>query len=36
MRALLAILPVTRSRDFRAARATLHERTAAPLMPPSG
>jgi hypothetical protein len=30
MRALLAILPVTRSRDFRAARATLHERTAAP------
>lgn len=30
MRALLAILPVTRSRDFRAARAALHERTAAP------
>ncbi|MGH2477937.1 MAG: SCP2 sterol-binding domain-containing protein [Candidatus Limnocylindrales bacterium] len=28
--ALLAILPVTRSRDFRAARAALHERTAAP------
>jgi SCP-2 sterol transfer family len=30
MSALLAILPVTRSRDFRAARAALHERTAAP------
>jgi hypothetical protein len=30
MRALLAILPVTRSREFRAARAALHERTAAP------
>jgi SCP-2 sterol transfer family len=29
MSALLAILPVTRSRDFRAARAALHERTAA-------
>jgi putative sterol carrier protein len=27
MRALLAILPVTRSRDFRAARAALHQRT---------
>jgi SCP-2 sterol transfer family len=27
MGALLAILPVTRSRDFRAARAALHERT---------
>jgi SCP-2 sterol transfer family len=31
MRALLAILPVTRSQGFRAARATLHERTAAPV-----
>ncbi len=30
MSALLAILPVTRSREFRAARAALHERTAAP------
>ena len=30
MSALLAILPVTRSQDFRAARAALHERTAAP------
>jgi SCP-2 sterol transfer family len=30
MRALLAILPVTRSREFRAARAALHERTATP------
>jgi len=30
MSALLAILPVTRCRDFRAARAALHERTAAP------
>jgi SCP-2 sterol transfer family len=29
-RALLAILPATRSRDFRAARAALHERTATP------
>ena len=29
MGALLAILPVTRSREFRAARAALHERTAA-------
>ena len=29
MSALLALLPVTRSRDFRAARAALHERTAA-------
>jgi alkyl sulfatase BDS1-like metallo-beta-lactamase superfamily hydrolase len=29
MSALLALLPVTRSRDFRAARAVLHERTAA-------
>ena len=29
MRALLAILPITRSREFRAARAALHERTAA-------
>jgi alkyl sulfatase BDS1-like metallo-beta-lactamase superfamily hydrolase len=28
MRALLAILPITRSREFRAARAALHERTA--------
>jgi hypothetical protein len=26
----LAILPVTRSREFRAARAALHERTATP------
>jgi hypothetical protein len=30
MRELLAILPVTRSREFRAARAALHERTATP------
>jgi hypothetical protein len=30
MRALLAILPVTRSRDFRAARAALHQRTVFP------
>jgi SCP-2 sterol transfer family len=30
MGALLAILPVTRSREFRAARAALHERTADP------
>jgi SCP-2 sterol transfer family len=30
MGALLAILPVTRSRDFRAARAALHERTVTP------
>jgi hypothetical protein len=30
MGALLAILPVTRSRDFRAARGALHERTATP------
>jgi hypothetical protein len=30
MSALLAILPVTRSRDVRAARAALHARTAAP------
>ncbi|HEY6416039.1 MAG TPA: SCP2 sterol-binding domain-containing protein [Acidimicrobiales bacterium] len=30
MRALLAILPATRSQGFRAARAALHERTAAP------
>ena len=30
MGALLAILPVTRSREFRAAQAALHERTAAP------
>ncbi|HZY28015.1 MAG TPA: SCP2 sterol-binding domain-containing protein [Jiangellaceae bacterium] len=30
MGALLAILPVTRSQDFRAARAALHERTATP------
>jgi hypothetical protein len=29
MNALLAILPLTRSREFRAARAALHERTAA-------
>lgn len=28
MSALLAILPVTRSREFRAARAVVHERTA--------
>jgi hypothetical protein len=28
--ALLAILPVTRTRDFRAARAALHERTVTP------
>lgn len=28
MRALLAILPVTRSREFRAARASLHQLTA--------
>jgi SCP-2 sterol transfer family len=30
MGALLAILPVTRSPEFRAGRAALHERTAAP------
>jgi len=30
MGALLAILPLTRSREFRAARAALHERTTAP------
>ena len=30
MGALLAILPVTRSPDFRAARAALHERTVTP------
>jgi hypothetical protein len=30
MGALLAILPATRSREFRAARAALHERTADP------
>jgi len=30
MSALLAILPATRSREFRAARAALHERTATP------
>jgi hypothetical protein len=30
MGALLAILPVTRSQDFRAARAALHERTVTP------
>jgi len=30
MGALLAILPVARSREFRAARAALHERTADP------
>ena len=30
MGALLAILPVTRSREFRAAQAALHERKAAP------
>jgi SCP-2 sterol transfer family len=30
MRALLAILPATRSREFRAAQAELHGRTAAP------
>jgi SCP-2 sterol transfer family len=30
MRALVAILPATRSREFRAARAALHERTADP------
>jgi hypothetical protein len=30
MSALLAILPVTRSREFRAARAALHERVSAP------
>jgi len=35
-RALLALLPVTRSREFRAARAALHERTVAPVMPASG
>jgi SCP-2 sterol transfer family len=29
MSALLAILPITRSREFRAARAALHDRTAA-------